>query len=641
MTKNKQANDFQENQFPNICMGCMKEKSDEDICECGYDPETIKHPSHLKSGLILNTRYIAGKVLERGGFGITYIGFDKVLNRKVAIKEYFPSVFATRDTSNLTVVPLKGDEEQFFSKGMELFINEARNVAKFAKHPNIVNITDFFQENNTAYMVMDFLEGENLSKFLKERGSPLPVKQAIDILLPILDALKDVHSMNIYHRDISPQNVVITTDEVPILIDFGAARHIVGEQSKSLDLILKPGYSPFEAYTTKGEIGSWTDVYGCGATLYFMITGEAPPPAPDRILRDDLVQPSDIEGLKNNISYYLNNAILHSLSVKIDDRFKTVDEFEKALKGIEKDKKKKRKWISFDKFKISLKGKASKQKASGSIEYPMSKSDVEVFISYAKKDHDIAKKLFNDLEKAGISPWMDTEKILPGQNRKALICNAIKDSDYFLALISSNSISTQGHVQKELKIAMDLLAECSPSDIFVIPVRIDASRPVHENLQVLQYVDIFPSYEEGKDQILRVLRSEKKEYKEFKTSLTEGKSAFRWNLKKFAIIAAILCIVLLGIEFSEFSINNKVQYVTVNISASPEAEMYVNGEFFAKVPKANLKLPAGKIDVRFLNRDKKIDLTESITIEPDKPDRLNGRGIEIVIRPVIKNYNGR
>ncbi|MCP4353242.1 MAG: protein kinase [Desulfobacterales bacterium] len=330
MTKNKQANDFQENRFPNICMGCMNEKNNDGTCECGYDPETVKHPSHLKSGLILNNRFIAGKVLERGGFGITYIGFDEVLNRKVAIKEYFPLVFATRDTSNLTVIPLRGDEEQFFLKGMKLFIEEAKNVAKFAKHPNIVNITDFFQENNTAYMVMDFLEGKNLSKFLKERGSPFPVKKAVNILLPILDALKDVHSIDIYHRDISPQNIVITTDGVPILIDFGAARHVVGEKSKSLDLILKPGYSPFEAYTIKGEIGSWTDVYGCGATLYFMITGKAPPPALDRVFKDELVQLSDIKGLEE-ISPELNNAVLHSLSVKTDDRFKTVEEFETVL----------------------------------------------------------------------------------------------------------------------------------------------------------------------------------------------------------------------------------------------------------------------------------------------------------------------
>lgn len=320
----------------NLCMGCMENKEKEGSCKCcGYDENKSKtgdHPFYLKPGTILNGRYIVGKVLGQGGFGITYIGFDKVLRRKVAIKEYFSSALASRDSSKLTIVPLKGEKENFFSIGMGLFIDEARNVAKFAKNPNIVNISDFFEENNTAYMVMEFLDGDDLSKLLKKKAKPLEVKEAVNILLPVLNALKDIHSANLYHRDISPQNIIVTHEGIPVLIDFGAARHIIGEESKSLDIILKPGYSPFEAYTAKGKIGSWTDIYGCGATLYFMITRNPPPPATDRMLKDDLVQPSDISHLKKNISAKLNDAILHSLAVRIDDRFKTVEEFQKPLK---------------------------------------------------------------------------------------------------------------------------------------------------------------------------------------------------------------------------------------------------------------------------------------------------------------------
>ncbi len=324
--------------FLHICINCMEEKGEEFVCRyCDYDERTFRlSPSHLRPRMVLQEKYVAGRVLGQGGFGITYIGFDTDLTRKVAIKEYFPSQVAHRDHNHLTIVPSTGKGSASFNKGLEIFIREARTLANFTKTLNIVNVYDYFSKNNTAYMVMEFLDGHNLSKFLKSRGGKLPLEKSIKILMPVLDTLKAMHAKQFYHRDISPQNIMMTPDRGPILIDFGAARQITGEESQLSDMILKPSYSAFESYASKGKIGPWTDIYSCGATLYMMITGMPPPPAPDRIHKDDLQLPSKIIGdVKEEISKRkLDNVILHALAVKINDRFKTVSEFENALKKI-------------------------------------------------------------------------------------------------------------------------------------------------------------------------------------------------------------------------------------------------------------------------------------------------------------------
>ena len=327
-------------------MGCMAEKGSKSACEhCGFDEKKQKkHPSYLELRTVLNNKYVIGKVIGHGGFGITYLAFEKEfiknkafekeLLKKVAIKEYFPSALASRDTSDFTIYPLKGDQEDFFKEGLNFFIEEARNVAQFSDHPNIVNIYDFFEDHGTGYMVMEYIDGDNLKSLIDnliKNNEQMSYQEAKTLLLPVLSALKYIHSKNLYHRDISPHNIIIRKDRTPVLIDFGAARYIIGEQSRSLDVVLKPGFSPYESFTSNGKIGSWTDVYGCGATLYYMLTGIVPPQATDRLFRDELKQPSEIKSLKKEINNHINNTILHSLAVKMDDRFKTVNEFEDAL----------------------------------------------------------------------------------------------------------------------------------------------------------------------------------------------------------------------------------------------------------------------------------------------------------------------
>ncbi|EIJ43207.1 serine/threonine protein kinase [Beggiatoa alba B18LD] len=314
-----------------LCSHCMQENGSVETCpHCGYNALTHKdHPLYLKPKTLLKNQYIVGKPLGQGGFGVTYIGLDCWLQKRVAIKEYLPSSLASRDSADTTVVPFKNQADAF-QQGLNLFIDEARNLAKF-DHPHIVRVSNFFEENRTGYMVMDFLDGDNLAVFLDKNGGKVSVEQALDIILPILDALSAVHAKHIYHRDISLHNVLLLKTGVPILIDFGAARHIMGEHSRSLDLVLKHGYSPLEQYSGRGKIGAWTDIYASGALLYHLLSGMLPPAATDRFCEESLQPLTQIAGLQ--IPDYLNLAIEKALAVRLEDRFQSVDEFEAALLG--------------------------------------------------------------------------------------------------------------------------------------------------------------------------------------------------------------------------------------------------------------------------------------------------------------------
>ncbi len=319
-------------EFDTFCINCMQDKGNLEMrCPyCGYDQRKYKvHPLYLKPRTLLKNQYIIGKYLGQGGFGITYIGVDQWLQKRVAIKEYLPSALATRDFHTLSIIPVKRQEDAF-QKGLHLFIQEARHLAKF-NHPNIVKVINFFEENQTGYMVMEYLEGDSPEHILTQAGGRLPVANALAIIWPILDALSEIHAHYLYHCDISVQNIRILTTGVPILIDFGAARHRVGEESRSLALVLKHGYSPLEQYSGRGKIGPWTDIYACGALLYLLITGTLPPAATDRFGEDSLISPATMLGV--DLPDYLNCAIMKALAIKLEERFQTVAEFKAALSG--------------------------------------------------------------------------------------------------------------------------------------------------------------------------------------------------------------------------------------------------------------------------------------------------------------------
>ncbi len=329
------------NNFIHVCPHCFTNKQNANQCpSCGYEETSSQlNPLYLKPRTILNQRYLIGNVIGHGGFGITYIGWDTTLERKVAIKEFLPTTLATRisetnDGHTKYTVMHTSNQEEAFKKGLKKFKKEAGILAKLS-HENVVRVIDYLETYNTGYIIMEYVGQEDLSQLIKRQPEKrLSVDETLGIFLQILSALKVIHANGIYHQDISLQNIRMVDGQKPVLIDFGAARYIVGELSQSLDRIFKPGYSPVEQISNDHKkIGPWTDIYACGAVFYAMIMGELPPPSLDRLDRDDLIAPAP------KISSSLNNAVLKALSVRIGDRFQTADEFEIALK-LDDEKKK-------------------------------------------------------------------------------------------------------------------------------------------------------------------------------------------------------------------------------------------------------------------------------------------------------------
>lgn len=317
-------------EYNHLCMGCMRGKGEKSICPyCSYvEGSAPESALHLLPGTILENKYLIGKALGQGGFGITYLAWDLNLNIKLAIKEYLPQELAFRTSGQTAVSIYKRTLADYFDYGLDKFLAEARTLARFNEHPNIVSIRDFFKANGTAYLVMSFVEGITLKSYLESKNKPISFKQARDIFMPVLDALKEVHTAGILHRDISPDNLLISSEGRVVLIDFGAARQAIGEKSRSMSVIMKAGYSPEEQYRSKGEQGPWTDIYAVAATFYRAITGLMPPESLDRLNEDNLVFS---EQVKEEIGDTLEQVLLKALAVKAKDRYQEIQEFQEAL----------------------------------------------------------------------------------------------------------------------------------------------------------------------------------------------------------------------------------------------------------------------------------------------------------------------
>ncbi|MBQ7535580.1 MAG: PASTA domain-containing protein [Stomatobaculum sp.] len=314
-----------------LCMGCMEFYDARfEICpRCGYIHGTkAQEAYHLQPGTVLrNGRYVVGRVLGFGGFGVTYIGYDRRLQQKVAVKEYLPGEFSTRMPGVTSVTIYSGEREEQFAAGKMKTIEEAVRLAKFRQLPNIVHVFDTFEENNTAYIVMEFCDGESIKSILERQG-PMSLEEALIVVLGVAEGLKPVHAEGMIHRDISPDNIYRLKDGTVKILDFGAARYATTKHSKSLSVIIKPGYAPEEQYRSRGDQGPWTDVYALAATFYKMITGITPPDAMERAARDTLVRPSEMgiymqEGMET--------ALMNAMNVAIEDRTSSLDQFEKEL----------------------------------------------------------------------------------------------------------------------------------------------------------------------------------------------------------------------------------------------------------------------------------------------------------------------
>jgi serine/threonine protein kinase len=318
----------------NLCKNCFNKIDSATVCpKCGYSGNSPKDKETLNLGAILNGKYIIGRVLGRGGFGVTYLGYDLNLNIKVAIKEYLPNALVTRINNSPQIIIPSENKATEFNEGLDKFISEARIVAMFAQNPNIVSIREFFPENKTAYMVMDYIEGIDLAGFVLKKGKPLSFIEALKLLNPLMSALQQVHSVGLLHRDISPDNIYITEEGTPILLDFGAARQY-SSQTKSMSVILKLGYAPIEQHQRKGKSGPWTDVYAFAATFYHVITGKRPPEALDRLEEEILIPPS-AKGI--DIPKSAEAALIKALSVRSKDRFQTMDAFSNEINACMQD----------------------------------------------------------------------------------------------------------------------------------------------------------------------------------------------------------------------------------------------------------------------------------------------------------------
>ena len=312
------------------CYNCFQSMADgAAVCpSCGYkaSAQTDKYPMALPPGTVLNGRYILGRVLGQGGFGITYVAQDHKTGSLVAVKEYFPDTMAAR-TGGPSVSAYTGQREENFLYGKECFLNEAKTLAEFIGNPNIVRVHSYFEENNTAYFVMDYVQGTSLQDYLKQRGR-LSWEETKHILEPVIEALASVHSRGVIHRDVTPDNIYITNDGTVKLLDFGAARYSLGDKSRSLDVVLKHGYAPREQYSRHGRQGPYTDVYALGATFYYCLTGRLPPDSIDRQDEDEFILPSSL-GVK--LPAKAEDALCKALAVSAQDRFQSMGEFYLAL----------------------------------------------------------------------------------------------------------------------------------------------------------------------------------------------------------------------------------------------------------------------------------------------------------------------
>ena len=399
--------------FKKLCPGCMREimenenfgsgengKNTEKFARRGHNPagfrcphcgfsesEYKQNPRCLPLNTILAGKYLVGKVLGEGGFGITYMGYDLNMETRIAIKEYFPVELVSRDTTRLTspdgnpvsgggsdrVISLSGEKSKTYQQGRKNYVDEARTVAQFTGSPGMWAGKAWFYENDTAYIVMEYIDGTSLKEYLKQKGGKLSEEEALAVMRPVLEALEKVHAAGIVHRDISPDNIMLTfaeqgnaeqpsashdvsyTASTPAsavstaapaiiygnisavkLIDFGAARMTSKNDQKSLTIILKHGYAPEEQYRSHGEQGPWTDVYALCAVFYRMLTGKVPEPAMDRLFSDGLKRPEEL-GAK--VSPAVSEAILKGLAVKKEDRIQSVRELMDVLYAGKKLKK--------------------------------------------------------------------------------------------------------------------------------------------------------------------------------------------------------------------------------------------------------------------------------------------------------------
>ena len=309
------------------CPYCMTPVSEDGSCpSCGLTSGSYTPlPHHIPPGTVLMDRYLIGRVLGEGGFGITYIGCDLRLELKVAIKEYFPTNWVARHSELSLAVSCYAGAAGSYEKGKSRFLYEARTMARMDKQPEIVSVRDFFELNNTAYIVMEYVDGTTFKELVAQRGGRIPAGELLHMIEPLFSALSAVHEAGLIHRDISPDNLMLERGSIRLL-DFGCAREST-QGTETMTITLKHGYAPIEQYQHKGQ-GPWTDVYGLSATIYYCMTGKAPPQALDRLMDDEIILP---RRLGVDLTESQERALLRGMGIKQHQRFRSIEEFHAAL----------------------------------------------------------------------------------------------------------------------------------------------------------------------------------------------------------------------------------------------------------------------------------------------------------------------
>lgn len=331
------------------CVGCMKPLTAEGRCAyCGLQQDKYRPiPRCLRPGMCLRDRYVLGRVLGEGSFGISYIAWDCLLDTVVAIKEYFPASLVSRHISeedeDTNVYIYEKRESQKYQESLKKYLGEAKSLSAYYDLDGIVSVRDFFYANNTAYIVMGYVDGISVKEYVEKNG-PIEGEKFLRMLEPVIQSLAKVHQTGVLHRDISPDNMLLTRDEKLVLIDFGAARKENINMTRSMTVVFKRGFSPEEQYRTRGQQGAWTDVYALCATAYYALTGKAPDESIQRVLEDDM--PSLTEMTDVDLPMRQKRAFMKGMTVDFHHRYQTMDELYQGLYQQGRDKKRLGVWFA-------------------------------------------------------------------------------------------------------------------------------------------------------------------------------------------------------------------------------------------------------------------------------------------------------
>jgi serine/threonine protein kinase/outer membrane protein OmpA-like peptidoglycan-associated protein len=315
-----------------ICFQCMRIRKNGAVCEhCGYNfGQYKKNQQFLDPGTILKEKYLLGIPLASDGFNHTYMAYDMTTNRRMVVKEYFPEGLCSRGVDRSHVRP-NADEAQneLFVFGKRAFLKESMTLSDI-RMQHVLHVINYFSENNTAYMVLDYIDGTDLSRHLTIRGGRLTLHEAIEIILPILSTLHKLHKINIFHYNLTLAKIMIVPQGYPVILGFGQTKQMLAKQSAAVRHTIQYTEAPPEQFVSNAKIGAWSDVYSCGILFYQMITGKTPPPAKKRLQKDQWVPACQVQGV--SIPVELSDVINHAVTLDTNERIKTAQEFSKAIK---------------------------------------------------------------------------------------------------------------------------------------------------------------------------------------------------------------------------------------------------------------------------------------------------------------------